>query len=228
VALSEAEIARYARQLMLPGLGPLTQEFLRSARIHVVGAGEVAGPALLYLAAAGIGTLYVDDGLDVGQEDVAGWLYRADQVGEARAFAAIAALKEASAFSKARAYATGAEPTAALVCTASVGVAREAAQRARAAGLPHVVALVDGEGGEVVVVPRGAACFACASRSGMGALPRPGAAAALGALAACELLLMVAGAAQGDTGRRIELVAGQPVSRATSKVPGCPCTQGVV
>lgn len=228
MALSEAEIARYARQLMLPGLGPLTQEFLRSARVHVVGAGEVAGPALLYLAAAGVGTLYVDDGLDVGREDVAGWLYRADQVGEPRAFAAVAALKDASAFGKARAYATGAEPTAALVATASAGVAREAAQRARAAGLPHVVALLDGDGGEVVSVPRGAACFACASRSGTGALSLPGAAGALGALAACELLLMIAGAAQGDVGRRIELVAGQPVARATRKVPGCPCTQGVV
>lgn len=226
MALSDAEVARYARQLILPGMGPVTQEFLRAARVHVVGAGEVAGPALLYLAAAGVGTVYVDDGLDVAPEDTAAWLFGAGQVGEPRLFAAIAALKAASAFCKPRAYATGADPTATLVCASSPGVAREAAERARRAGVPHVVALVDGDGGEVVTVPPGAACYACASRPGSGAPPSPGAAAAVGALGAAELLLILAGTVQGGAGRRIDVVLGQPQARPTSRVPGCACGQG--
>jgi len=225
VALSDAEIARYARQLILPGFVPVTQEFLRAARVHVVGAGEVAGPALLYLAMAGVGTLHVDDGLDVAPEDAAAWLYGADQVGQPRLFAAIEALRAATAFSKARGYATDADPTAALVCTSSLGVARDAAERARVAGLPHVVAVVDGDGGEVVAVPPGAPCYACASRPGSGAPPRPGAAAAVGALGALELLLILAGVVEGEPGRRIDVVLGQPQARATSRVPGCACAR---
>ena len=96
MALSDAEVARYARQLILPGFGPLAQEFLRAARVHVVGAGDVAGPALLYLAAAGIGTLYVDDGADVSPEDTAAWLYGAEQVGQPRIFAAVEAVRAAA------------------------------------------------------------------------------------------------------------------------------------
>lgn len=226
MALSEAEVGRYARQLILPGLGAATQEIFQAARVHVVGAGEVAGPALLYLATAGVGTIYVDDGLDVAAEDTGAWLYGADQVGETRLFAAIASLRAASSFSRPRVYATGAEPTATLVCTASPAVAREAAERARVAGMPHVVAVVDGDGGEVVSVPPGAPCYACSSRPGSGAPARPGAAAAIGALGATELLIMIAGAAQGVAGRRVEVVLGQPLARATSRVPGCPCTQG--
>jgi adenylyltransferase/sulfurtransferase len=229
VALSDAEVARFARQLLLPGLGPMTQEFLRAARVHVVGAGDVAGPALLYLAAAGVGTIYVDDGADVAAEDASAWLYKANQVGEPRLFAAMEGLRAASALVKPRGYATGADPTAALVCTTWLGVARDAAERARLAGVPHVVALADGDGGEVVAVPPGAPCYTCASRPGTGTPPRPGAAASAGVLGALELILMLAGAVQGDQrGRRIDLILGQPHARPTTRIPGCACAQGRV
>ena len=223
MSLNDAELARYARQLILPGFSATSQDFLRAARVHVIGAGEVAGPALLYLAASGVGTLFLDDGLDVAPEDLASWLYRADQVGEPRLFSAVAALRDAMPWAKARPYATGSDPTAVLVCTSSLGMAREAAERARLAGVPHVVALADGDGGEVVAVPAFAPCYACASRPGSGAQPRPGVAAALGALGALELLLILGGLAQGQPGRRIDLVLGQPQARATTRVPGCPC-----
>jgi adenylyltransferase/sulfurtransferase len=223
VALSEAEIARYARQLILPGFAPITQEFLRAARVHVVGAGEVAGPALLYLAAAGVGTLLLDDGLDVAPEDAAAWLYAADDVGQPRVLSAMSALRAASSFCRPRPNATGADSTATLVCATSTGTAREAAERARLAGLPHVVAVADGDGGEVVSVPPGAPCYACASRPGSGAPGRPGAAAAIGAIAALELLLVAAGLVDPPAGRRIDLVLGQPQARPTTRVPGCAC-----
>jgi hypothetical protein len=225
VALSEAEVARYARHLLLPSWPPLTQEFLRAARVHVVGAGEVAGPALVYLAQAGVGAIFIDDGMEVALEDAAAWLYTPEQVGQPRVLAAVEALKAQSAYAKPRMYATGADPTAALICATSLGTAREAAERARVSGIPHVVAIADGDGGEVVTVPASAACYACASKPGSGAPPRPGVAAAIGALGAMELILILAGVAQGDFGRRIDLVLGQPQARATHRVPGCACGQ---
>lgn len=60
-ALTPAELERFARHLPVPELGELAQRRLRAARICVVGAGGLGSPALLYLAAAGVGTLGVVD-----------------------------------------------------------------------------------------------------------------------------------------------------------------------
>ena len=65
--LTPAEVARYSRHLLLPDLGPDGQKRLKNARILVVGAGGLGSPALLYLAAAGVGTLGIVD-FDVVEE----------------------------------------------------------------------------------------------------------------------------------------------------------------
>ena len=64
----EPELAeRYARHLILPDVGPLGQRRLANAKVLVVGAGGLGSPVLLYLAAAGVGTIGIadDDVVDV-------------------------------------------------------------------------------------------------------------------------------------------------------------------
>ena len=67
MALSEQQFERYARHLILDEVGEEGQARLMAARVLVVGAGGLGSPLLLYLAAAGVGTLGVvdDDTVDL-------------------------------------------------------------------------------------------------------------------------------------------------------------------
>ena len=67
MTLTEDQLRRYARHIVLPEVGGIGQEKLLQTRVLVVGAGGLGAPLLLYLAAAGVGTVGVvdDDAVDL-------------------------------------------------------------------------------------------------------------------------------------------------------------------
>jgi molybdopterin-synthase adenylyltransferase len=89
VTLSDAQIRRYARHILLPDVGGVGQARLLSSAVVVeVGAERAAEvAALAYLAAAGVGRLLLSgdpDGAVTAPEQAAGILYAADDLGAAR------------------------------------------------------------------------------------------------------------------------------------------------
>src|SRR5437879_12360506 len=57
--LTKEEVERYSRHLIVPDVGVDGQKRLKNAKVLVIGAGGLGSPTLLYLAAAGVGTIGV-------------------------------------------------------------------------------------------------------------------------------------------------------------------------
>ena len=92
---SDDQLHRYARHIILQEVGGVGQEKLLSAKVLVVGAGGLGSPVLMYLAAAGVGTIGVidDDKIELSnlQRQI---IHATSRIGEAKTASAAATLAE--------------------------------------------------------------------------------------------------------------------------------------
>jgi len=91
---SPVELDRYARHIVLREIGGPGQKALKNARVLVIGAGGLGSPVLLYLAAAGVGTIGVIDDDDVSNSNLQRQVIHRDaDIGMPKVFSAEAAMK---------------------------------------------------------------------------------------------------------------------------------------
>ncbi|MFD0916779.1 HesA/MoeB/ThiF family protein [Pseudahrensia aquimaris] len=99
--LTLEEIDRYARHLVLPEIGGAGQQKLKKATVLVVGAGGLGSPVLLYLAAAGVGTIRVVDDDMVSLSNMQRQVVHSTQsIGRSKVNSAKAALREVNPYVK--------------------------------------------------------------------------------------------------------------------------------
>jgi adenylyltransferase/sulfurtransferase len=93
MTMPDVDLARYARQLVLPGFGALAQRRLNGARVLVVGAGGLGSAVIPALAAAGVGTIgVIDDDLVETSNLPRQTLHRPEDVGRPKADSAADAI----------------------------------------------------------------------------------------------------------------------------------------
>lgn len=92
--LTREEINRYSRHLLIPDVGMAGQRRLKNARVLAIGAGGLGSPVLLYLAAAGVGTLGIIDFDRVEESNLQRQvIHQVSQVGELKAESAKQAIQ---------------------------------------------------------------------------------------------------------------------------------------
>lgn len=102
---SDAELNRYARHMMLREIGGPGQRALKQARVLVIGAGGLGSPALLYLAAAGVGTIGIIDDDSVESSNLQRQIIHTDaRLGMPKVFSAQAQIEALNPFVQVRPY----------------------------------------------------------------------------------------------------------------------------
>ncbi|MBR9650957.1 HesA/MoeB/ThiF family protein [Thalassovita aquimarina] len=102
---NETELNRYARHIVLREIGGTGQKKLKNAKVLVIGAGGLGSPALLYLAASGVGTIGVIDDDEVDNSNLQRQvIHRDTDIGMAKVFSAKVAMEAQNPFVEVRPY----------------------------------------------------------------------------------------------------------------------------
>ncbi len=222
-AFSEAELERYARHIFLREIGGPGQKKLKSAKVLVVGAGGLGSPVLLYLAAAGVGTIGVVDDDTVSASNLQRQvIHREADLGLPKVFSAERAMKALNPFVTVRPYnrRLGPEDAAALVAeydlildgTDNFDTRYLLNAACVAAGKPLLSGAISQWEGQLSLYDpaRGAPCYACvfpqtpapelapscAEAGVVGALP-----GVVGSMMAAEAIKAITGAGASARGR---------------------------
>ncbi|MCI0341416.1 MAG: HesA/MoeB/ThiF family protein [Planctomycetales bacterium] len=242
--LRDDQYDRYARQIQLPEVGGRGQERLLRSRVLVVGAGGLGSPALLYLAAAGVGTLAIADGDRVERSNLGRQVIHDDgSIGRGKAEAAAERVRALNPdvsvevlprLEGAALRGAVARFNATLEGSDSVETKFAVNDAALAAGKPAVIGGIHRWEGQVMVVrPGGGACYRCLFETP----PAPAAlesceqagllgpvAGVVGSLQAVECLKLLLGL-EVPAGRLVCYDAAKGTFREVEvrPRPGCPC-----
>ncbi|WP_439136722.1 HesA/MoeB/ThiF family protein [Roseicyclus sp.] len=222
---SDEELERYARHITLREIGGSGQRALKAARVLVVGAGGLGAPALLYLAAAGVGRVGVIDADTVSLSNLQRQVIHTDaRQGMPKVFSAQKAMADLNPHVEVRPYNRALEEGIAAELFAEYDLildgtdsfaARAMINRAAVrAGKPVVAGAISAWEGQVTVYDpaRGAPCMACifpqapapglsatcAETGVVGALP-----GVIGAMMAMEAVKLITGAGVPLAGRMV-------------------------
>ncbi len=247
---SSAELERNARHIVLREIGGPGQKRLKEARVLVIGAGGLGSPALLYLAAAGVGTIGVIDDDAVENSNLQRQVIHSDaDIGMPKVFSAEAAMKAQNPFVAVRPYhrrlnAEIAEDLFAdydliLDGTDDVDTRYLVNETAVKLGLPLISAAISQWEGQISLFApsRGGACYrcvfpepavaglapTCAESGVLGPLP-----GVMGAMMAVEAIKHLAGAGETLLGRMLiyDALYGDVRVISTAKRVECPVCGG--
>lgn len=113
--LSREEVNRYSRHLLIPNVGIEGQRRIKNAKVLVIGAGGLGSPTLLYLAAAGVGTLGIIDFDRVDESNLQRQIiHTVDSIGELKVESAKRAIHQLNPHIKVETYTDRLEPDMAV------------------------------------------------------------------------------------------------------------------
>ncbi|MDR7125980.1 HesA/MoeB/ThiF family protein [Pseudotabrizicola sp. 4114] len=222
-AFSKVELDRYARHIMLREIGGPGQKSLKAAKVLVVGAGGLGSPALLYLAASGVGVIGVIDGDGVEGSNLQRQIIHTDaRIGMPKVFSAEIAMKALNPFIEVRPYHRRLDADLAAELVAEYDLVLDGTDNfdtrylvnrvCAAAGKPLIAAAITQWEGQISLYDpaQGGPCFECVfpvrpapgmvptcAEAGVAA-PLPG---VIGAMMAMEAVKHLTGAGQGLRGR---------------------------
>jgi molybdopterin/thiamine biosynthesis adenylyltransferase/rhodanese-related sulfurtransferase len=97
--LTTDEVRRYSRHLIIPDVGMTGQKRLKNSRVLVIGAGGLGSPALLYLAAAGVGTIGIAEFDEVDESNLQRQIIHGQSdIGKSKAQSAKESIREANPY----------------------------------------------------------------------------------------------------------------------------------